>query len=202
MSSTVAGLPGTVGPPDRAGNTMGPASLQMLDGTNGAARLVFESGGRRHAARLNRWIAIIRLERSAVRAARIVWLLDVRTVRWSAGLPPGALYRGVTGLNAEETPILWFRADDSDGGHDGRRGFTASGVLGAAGIIDAARVHAATRRLRRQIRLRMAVNPHMWGLSACLAGSADLGAEPGPQLTITAAGTLRPLESEAIRTWM
>ena len=86
MSSTVAGLPGTVGPPDRAGNTRGPASIQMLDGTNGAARLVFESGGRRHAARLNRWIAIIRLERSAVRAARIVWLLDVRTVRWSGGL--------------------------------------------------------------------------------------------------------------------
>jgi hypothetical protein len=53
MSSTVAGLPGTVGPPDRAGNTRGPASLQMLDGTNGAARLVFESGGRRHAAQLN-----------------------------------------------------------------------------------------------------------------------------------------------------
>jgi hypothetical protein len=201
MSSTVAGLPGTVGPPDRAGNTRGPASLQMLDGTNGAARLVFESGGRRHAARLNRWIAIIRLERSAVRAARIVWLLDVRTVRWSGGLPPGALYRGATGLNAEETPILWFRAGDG-GGHDGRRGFTASGVLGAAGIIDAARVHVATRRLSRQIRLRMVVNPQLWGLAACLAGSADVSAEPGPQLTITADGTLRPLEPEAIRIWM
>jgi hypothetical protein len=130
----------------------------------------------------------------------VVWLLDASTVRWPGGLPPGALYRGVTGLNAEETPILWFRAGDDD--HGGRRGFTASGVLGAAGIKDAARVHVATRRLRRQIRLRMAVNPQMWGRSACLAGSADLGAEPGPQLTITAAGTLRPLESEAIRTWM
>jgi len=33
----------------------------MLDGTNGAARLVFESSsGRCHAARLDRWIAIIR----------------------------------------------------------------------------------------------------------------------------------------------
>jgi hypothetical protein len=200
MSSTVAGLPGIIGPPDRAGNTRGPASLQMLDGTNGAARLVLESDGRRHAARLNRWIAIIRLERSAVRAARIIWLLDVRTVRWSGGLPPGVLYRGVTGLNAEETPILWFRADD--GGRDGRRGFTASGVLGAAGIIDAARVRVAARRLRRQIRLRMVVNPQLWGLAACLAGSADVSAEPGPQLTITAAGTMRPLESEAIRTWM
>ena len=46
------------------------------------------------------------------------------------------------------------------------------------------------------------VNPQLSGLAACLAGSADASAEPGPQLTITAAGTLRPLESEAIRTWM
>ena len=200
MSRTVAGLSGIVGQPGRAGNARGSASLQMLDGTDGAARLVYESGdGRRHAAKLDRWIAIIRLQRSAARAARVVWLLDARTVRWSGGLPPGDLHRGVTGLNSEETPILWFRAD---GGHDGRRGFTAPGVLGAAGIMDAARVRVATRRMRRQVRLRMAVNPQMWGLSACLAGSADVGAEPGPQLTITAAGTLRPLESEATRTWM
>lgn len=199
MSSTVAGLPGTVGPPGRAGNTRGSASLQMLDGTNGAARLVFESGsGRRHAARLDRWIAIIRLQRSAARAARVIWLLDARTVRWSGGQPPGDLYRGVTGLNAEETPILWFRAGDGD---YGRRAFTASGVFGAAGIMDAARVRVAGRRMRRQVRLRMAVNPQMWGLSACLAASADVGAEPGPELTIIAAGTPRPLESEAIRTW-
>jgi hypothetical protein len=89
MSSAVTGLPAILGAPDRAGNANRWASLQMLDGTDGAARLVFESGsGRRRAARLGRWIAIIRLERSAVRAARIVWLLDVRTVRWSGGLPP------------------------------------------------------------------------------------------------------------------
>ena len=50
---------------------------------------VFESiSGRRHAARLDRWIAVIRLQRSAVRAARVMWLLDARTVRWSGGLPP------------------------------------------------------------------------------------------------------------------
>jgi hypothetical protein len=199
MRSTSTGLPATVGTLGRAANGRGWAPLQMLDGTDGAARLVFESGsGRRHAARLDRWIAIIRLERSAARPARVVWLLDARTVRWSGGLPPGDLYRGATGLNSEETPILWFRAGDSD---DGRRVFTASGVFGAAGIMDAARVRVVARRMRRQVRLRMAVNPQMWGLSACLAASADTCAGPGPELTITAAGALRPLESAAIRTW-
>jgi|SRR5271157_965052 len=39
----------------------------MLDGTDGTARLVFESiSGRRHAARLDRWIAVIRLQRAEV----------------------------------------------------------------------------------------------------------------------------------------
>jgi hypothetical protein len=201
MRSTVTGLPGTVGTPGRAGNVRGWAPLQMLDGTDGPARLVFESGsGRRRTARLDRWIAIIRLQRSAAGAARVVWLLDARTVRWSGGLPPGDLYRGVTGLNAEETPILWFRAGDD--GDDGRRALTALGVFGAAGITDAARVRVAARRMRKQVRLRMVVNPQMWGLSACLTAPADTCAEPGPELTITAAGTLRPLESEASRTWM
>jgi len=66
----------------------------MLDETDGAARLIFESiSRRRHVARLERWIAVIRLQRSAVRAARVVWLLDARTIRWSGGLPPRDLHR-------------------------------------------------------------------------------------------------------------
>jgi hypothetical protein len=197
MRSTVTGLPAMAGTSGRTRNAGGP--LQMLDGTDGAARLVFESGSGRHAARLDRWVALIRLQPSAARAARVVWLLDARTVRWSGGLPPGDLYRGVTGLNSEETPILWFRAGDGDGG---QRAFTASGVFGAAGITDAARVRVAGRRMRRQVRLQISVNPQMWGLSACLGASADTCAGPSPELTITAAGALRTVESEAIRTWM
>jgi len=108
----------------------------------------------------------------------------------------------VTGLNAEETPILCFGACGSDGGHDGRRGFTASGVLGAAGITDAAQVDVATRRLGKQIRLRMAFDPRMWGLAACLGVPADTDAGPGPTLRIIAAGNPGPLASEAIRIWM
>ena len=155
----------------------------------------------RHAARLDRWIAVIRLQRSAVRAARVVWLLDARTVRWSGGLPPRDLSRGATGLSAEETPILWFRAGDGDGA-DGPRVFTVSGVFGAAGVLDAARVRMAARRMRRQVRLRMAVDPQMWGLSAGPAAHAGTWAGPGPVLRIIAAGTPRPLEAEAIRPWM
>ena len=163
MKSIETGLAAAVSTADRSGSAGGWAPFQMLDGTDGTARLVFESiSGRRHAARLDRWIAVIRLQRSAVRAARVVWLLDARTVRWSGGLPPRDLSRGATGLSAEETPILWFRAGDGDGA-DGPRVFTVSGVFGAAGVLDAARVRVAARRMRRQVRLRMAVDAQMWG---------------------------------------
>ena len=139
MKSIETGLAAAVSTADRSGSAGGWAPFQMLDGTDGTARLVFESiSGRRHAASLDRWIAVIRLQRSAVRAARVMWLLDARTVRWSGGLPPRDLSRGATGLSAEETPILWFRAGDGDG-TDGPRVFTVSGVFGAAGILDAAR---------------------------------------------------------------
>ena len=202
MKSIETGLAAAVSTADRSGSVGGWAPFQMLDGTDGTARLVFESiSGRRHAARLDRWIAVIRLQRSAVRAARVVWLLDARTVRWSGGLPPRDLSRGATGLSAEETPILWFRAGDGDGA-DGPRVFTVSGVFGAAGVLDAARVRVAARRMRRQVRLRMAVDAQMWGLSAGPAAYAGTWAGPGPVLRIIAAGTPRPLEAEAIKPWM
>lgn len=44
MTSAVTGLPAIVGAPGRAGNVERWAALQMLDGTNGAARLEFDSG--------------------------------------------------------------------------------------------------------------------------------------------------------------
>jgi len=198
MSNAVTGLPAIVGAPGRAGNAERWAALQMLDGTNGAARLEFHSGdGRRYKAKLDRWITIIRPQRSAARAARFVWLLDARTVRWSGGTPPDDLRRGVIGLNSEETPILWFRDCGDD---DGQRAFTATGVFGAAGIIDSARVRVTARRIRRHVRLRMTINPQMWGLSGCLGTEPLIW--PHPVLTITAAGTPRPLESEAISPWM
>jgi len=202
MKRAETGLAAAVATAERSGPAGGWAPFQMLDGTDGAARLVFESiSGRRHAASLDRWIAIIRLQRSAVRAARVVWLLDARTVRWSGGQPPGDLYRDATGLNTEETPILWFRAADGDD-DGGCRAFTASGVFGAAGIMDAARVRVTPRRMRRQVRLRMAVDSQMWGLSAGPAACAGTWAGPGPVLRIVAAGTPRMLESEAIKSWM
>jgi hypothetical protein len=174
----------------------GRAPLHMLDERDGAARLIFESGTERRAARLPRWLAIIRFEQPAGRRARVLWLLDARTVRWSRALPPGGLYRGATGLNSEETPILWFYG----GGEDiGRGSFTASGVFGAAGIVDAAEVRVTARRIRSRVRFRMAVNPQLWDLSP---GPADIRPWMCPRLTITASGALQPLELDAIRTWL
>lgn len=68
MGSAVSGLPAILGASGRAGNAGRWAALQMLDGTNGAARLVFDSGdGRRCKAKLGRWIFISRPQRSAAR---------------------------------------------------------------------------------------------------------------------------------------
>lgn len=174
--------------------------LRMLDGSDGPARLMFESASRqRHTALLDRWLAIVRVQPTAACGARVVWVLDARTIRWSGGLPPSELHRGMTGLNSEETPILWFRADS---GVDTRRGFTAPGVFEAAGIVDAARVRVAARRLRRQVRLRVSIDPEMWGLSASAPSPEDAAIGSVPRLTITASGALRPLELPVVRQWL
>jgi hypothetical protein len=173
--------------------------LAMLDETDGAARLVFRSGNmRRRTAVLHRWLAIVRVRPPAGHAARMVWVLDARTTRWSGGSPPGDLHRGMTGLDAEAAPMLWFR---SGGGEGERRGFTSAGVFGAVGIVDAAQVRVTGRRLGRQVRLRMTIDTRMWDLSAS-PGEGEIAAAAGPGLSITASGVLRPLELEAVRHWL
>jgi hypothetical protein len=174
--------------------------LWMLDGSDGAARLVFKSSGkRRRIGLLLRWLAIARVQPPPGCAARVVWVLDGRTARWLAGVPPGELHRGMTGLDSEAAPILWFHAR---GGENGHRGFTAAGVFEAAGIVDAARLRVARRRLSKQVRLCMTVDPQMWALSARPAGNWDIADPPGPKLTITASGVPRPLEPEAVGRWL
>jgi len=74
-------------------------------------------------------------------------------------------------LSEKEIPILWFRAGDGD---DGPRVFTVSGVFGAAEVLDAARVRVTARRMRRQVRLQMAFDPQMRGLSAGPAAYAGI----------------------------
>jgi hypothetical protein len=182
----------------RNGNTQ--TDLGMLDGSDGAARLVFRSSGkRRRIALLSRWLAIVRGQPPLGRAATAVLVLDGRTTRWSAGMPPGELHRGVTGLDSETTPVLWFHAL---GDEDAHSGFTAAGVFQAAGIVDAAQLRVARRRLGKQVRLRMTIDTQMWGLSARPAESEDTADLHGPRLTITASGIPRPLEPEAIRRWL
>ena len=172
--------------------------LRMLDGRDGPVRLVFESGiSWRHAARLDRWLAILWPSPPAGTGARMIWLLDASTVRWSGRKPPGELYRGLTGFASEEQPVLWFRAGDEIGK---QRGYTASGVFAAAGIVDAARVRVAAFRKRRRVRLRMSIDTGMWGLSAVPADSGYTG--PGGHLRIKASGVLRPLEPRAIAPWL
>lgn len=101
------GLPGGFGTlletSGRAQGSDRQTSPRILDSSNGPARLVFESAaGWRHTARINRWLAIVRIQPPAGRAARVIWLLDASTVRWSGGLSPGELYRVVTGLDPED----------------------------------------------------------------------------------------------------
>jgi hypothetical protein len=172
------------------------ASPRMLDGSDGAAKLVFESSsGLRYVARLDRWLVIFRVQPPGQGASGLIWLLDARTVHWSAARPPAELPGGRTGLHAEEAPVLWFRAPE---GADHRR-HTASGVFGAAGIVDAAQVRVRASRIRRQVQLQLSIDTTLWGLSPAPeppAGTARTG-----RLTITASGALRPLEPPAITPW-
>jgi len=89
-------------------------------------------------------------------------------------------------------------------GSDGpaQHGFAAAGVFGAAGIMDAAQLSAARRRMSRQVRPRMAIDPRMWDLSASPAGGLASAAQRGRRLTITASGVLRTLDPDAARRWL
>jgi hypothetical protein len=105
----------------------------------------------------------------------------------------------MTGLDSEVAPFLWFHAI---GGEDSRRGFTVAGVFEAAGIADAAQVHVTRRRVCRQVQLRMAVDPQMWGLAAALEREEGNAPALVSALTITARGVPRPLEFAAIGRWL
>jgi anti-anti-sigma factor len=64
--------------------------LRMLDGRDRPARLAFECGiSWRHAAWLDRWLAIFWPQPPGGAAARVIWLLDASTVRWSGGMAGG-----------------------------------------------------------------------------------------------------------------
>ena len=65
---------------DSPGNGNTWTRLRMLDGSDGAARLVFKSSGkRRRIALLPRRLAIVRVQPPLERAARVVWVPDGRT---------------------------------------------------------------------------------------------------------------------------
>ena len=198
MNGLPAGLRTLMDPPQPEHGSERQPGPRMLDGRDGPVRLVFESGiSWRHAARLDRWLAILWPPPPAGTAAQMIWLLDASTVRWSGGKPPRELYRGVTGFASEEAPILWVRAGDDSGQ---QRGFMASGVFAAAGIMDAARVHVATQRMRRRVRLQMNIDTGMWGLSAVPEERGH--SVPGGHLSIKVSGVLRPLEPRSIAPWL
>ena len=200
MSARSAGFDAVI---DTLGDAQGDKArtgFWMLDGSDGPARLAFRSGRRRRStAEVGRWLAIVRAQAPAGSATTVVWVLDGRTTRWSGGLPPGDLHRGVTGLDSETAPILWFRAGDCA---PARHGFAAAGVFGAAGIVDAAQMSAARRRMSRQVRLRVAIDPRMWDLSASPAGGLASATRRGRRLTITASGVPRTLDLDAVRRWL
>jgi hypothetical protein len=169
-----------MGPPGGApagGRRAGP---RLPDGSDGPAGLVFESGdGVRQAGQLDRWLLIAWLRPPARGMSRMLWLLDTGTLRWSGGAPPAELRDGETGLQAGNASVLWFR----------------SGVLGAAGIVDAARVP----RISRRVRLRMSIDTALWGLSRDPV--LPDGSTRACRLTMTASGAPRALEPQAIESW-
>lgn len=88
-----------------------PSGLRMLDGGDGAVRLVFNSAGPgRHTATVGRWLAVIRVGSGTRQGTQVLLLLDGSTAAWSGGRVPPDLRRGVTGLDSEANPVLWFHA--------------------------------------------------------------------------------------------
>jgi len=173
----------------------------MLGVTDGPARLMFESGsGRRHHGRLDRWLVVLWTEPPAGRAVSAFWMLDARSIRWSGGLPPRELRHGATGLNSEEAPILCFSSIGCPE-RCGRSGATVPGVFGANGILDAASIRVRRCRVGERLRLGMRVDTDMWDLSVSMARNL-WSAEPARHLTISACGTPRPFEPDAVTRWL
>lgn len=104
MISMPAGFPAAQGALNAPGGSTR-TGLAMLDGTDGAARLVFTGRGtRRRTAALDEWLAIIRVQPPLGRGVQLLWVLDARSTRWSGGPPPDGL------LGPATDPVLWFRA--------------------------------------------------------------------------------------------
>jgi hypothetical protein len=153
--------------------------LRMLERGVGPARLVFKSSGkRRRATRLSRWLAIVCLQPPLGRAASVAWVPDGRITCWAAGMPPGELHRGATGLDPGATGAVVARSQQ----RGGPRRFAAPGVFQAAGIVDGALLRVTRGRLRQRAWLRMTVNTRMWGRSA---GARARGGCPRPSRPAT-----------------
>ena len=64
--------------------------LAMLDGTDGAARLIFTCHGVRcRTAAFDEWLAIVRVNSSLERGVQMLWMLDARATSWPGGPPEG-----------------------------------------------------------------------------------------------------------------
>jgi hypothetical protein len=83
-----------------------------------------------------------------------------------------------------------------------RWAFTAPGVFGAAGIVDAATVRVSRRPLSSRTRLRITVCTQMWELTSDTPDTAIDGQVAWPRLTIAARGRARPLDLAAVNQWL
>lgn len=136
--SMPADFPVSLGSLATVGGTMR-RGLAMLDGTDGAARLIFaRHGAHCRTAALDEWLAIVRVNPPLERGVQMLWMLDARTTSWPGGPPEGA------------GRVLWFRAT---GEAVQRDSLTLPGVLRAAGHVDAAQVRVTIRWQRGQSRL-------------------------------------------------
>ena len=121
---------------------------------------------------------------------------DTRTLHWPVP-PPAVLSAATAGRKGREAPVLWFRA--CRGRAVAAPLHRIRGVLGAAGIVDAAQVGVRARPLSRQVQLRMSIDPALWDQSADpVLPESQTRAD---RLTVTVSGSLRPLELQALEPW-
>jgi hypothetical protein len=185
--SMPADFPVTLGSLATVGGSMR-RGLAMLDGTDGAARLVFTSHGARcRTAALDEWLAIVRVDPPLERGVQMLWMLDARTTSWPGGPPEGG------------DRMLWFR---TSGEAVQRDSLTLPGVLRAAGHVDAAQVRVTRRWQRGQSRLCLAIDTRLRGLPSPPPGEGGPRSVPWPRLAITASGVPRPLDFTALRRWL
>ena len=185
--SMPADFPVSLGSLATVGGTMR-RGLAMLDGTDGAARLIFaRHGAHCRTAALDEWLAIVRVDPPLERGVQMLWMLDARTTSWPGGTARGRGSRAVVPRHRRSGP-----AGQS---HPARRtaGRRTRGCRPGAGH------HTLAARSKPVV---LAIDTRLRGWPSPPPGEGGPRSAPWPRLAITASGVPRPLDFTASRRWL